>query len=133
MALALPLLLAMGLGMVEFGEFFHVKHTFESATRDGCRMAISAAATQSQVVARMTAVLADANITYNSSWLTMIDTTSNTAVTDVSTVPAGHFLKVQLSTAYDQIPGVVRPLYFFTKNGIGTGKAIKGTTTMVKE
>jgi Flp pilus assembly protein TadG len=133
MALALPLLLAMGLGMVEFGQYFHVKHTFEAATRDSCRIAIGASATQSQVVARMTAVLSNANITYNSSWLTMTDTTSNTTVTDVAMVPAGHFLKVQLSTTYDQIPGIVRPLYSFTGKGIANGKPVKGTTIMVKE
>jgi Flp pilus assembly protein TadG len=133
LALVMPLLLAMALGMVEFGQYFYIKHTFESAARDGCRVAISSAATQSQVVARVTAVLSGSNITYNSSWLAMTDTTSNTTVTDVATVPAGHFLKIQISTVYDQLPTVVRPLYAMTHAGIGTGKTVKGTTIMVKE
>jgi Flp pilus assembly protein TadG len=132
-ALALVVLLAVAMGVVEFGQYLYIKHAFNSAARDGARAAIVSSATQTKVTTAITNTLAQANVTYNSSWLTITDTTTATTVTDVSTVPSGDTIQVSVSTTYDQIPNVVRPLYSMTGQGIKNGKKVTGTCAMLKE
>src|SRR5580765_7874887 len=87
--LALTVLLTVSMGMVEFGQFLYIKHAFNSAARDGARAAIVSTATQAKVVSAITATLQQANVTYNSSWLTITDVTTGATVSDVSTVASG--------------------------------------------
>src|SRR5208282_2208782 len=98
MAVAFQVLLFLSMGMIEFGQYFYIKHCFESAVRDGARYAILASATQSQTVSTISTTLAQANVTYNSSWLTITDLTAGTTVSDVSTVPQGDQMQFVLST-----------------------------------
>jgi Flp pilus assembly protein TadG len=133
MALAFNVLIFMAMGMVEFGQYFYIKHCFESAVRDAGRYGILASATQAQVVTTLTTTLAEANVTYNSSWLTMTDLTANSTVTDVSTVPAGDQIQFTLSANYANISNAVRPLSAMTGHGIGSGKMLTVTCIMVKE
>jgi Flp pilus assembly protein TadG len=132
-AVALFVLLFVAMGMVEFGQFLYIKHAFNSAARDGARAAIISGGTQAKVVAAITNALQQANVTYNSSWLTMTDTTTSATVTDVSTVPSGDTIKISLSVNYDLIPNVTRPLYTLTGKGIKNGKPITGVCAMMKE
>lgn len=135
-AIALPLLTYLSMGMVDFGQFFYIKHAFEAAARDGVRAGILASATQTQVNNIISTTLLQANVTYNSSWLTMSysqDGVNYYSVTDVSTVPAGDMLTFNLTTAYNNIPNAVRPLYSITGKGIGNGKPVTGYATMIKE
>ncbi len=133
MAIAFNLLIVLSMGMVEFGQYFYIRHAFESAVRDGARYAILSTATQAQTVSTITATLAEANVTYNSSWLTITDLTSGGTVTDVSTVPAGDQMQFTLSTTYASLPNAVRPLYSWTGQGIGNAKVINATCIFVKE
>lgn len=131
---AFPLLLCVSFGMVEFGQYFYIKQAFQAAARDGTRVAILPSATQSQVVTAMTNTLLQANVTYNSSWLTMTDVTTGTAVNNVSTVPSGDTLRITLLATYTQLPNVVRPLHsIYSKTGIHDGKQINGQCAMVRE
>jgi Flp pilus assembly protein TadG len=133
--LVLPVLLAFSFGLVEFGQYMFIKHCFESAARDATRVAIMPTATQSSVTSVLTTTLAQANVPYSSSWLTITDLgpsqTGN--VSDVSTVPMGDELQLTLSATYSSIPNAVRPLYSSTGFGIGTAKTVVGECTMVKE
>src|SRR5580693_7219540 len=73
LALCFPVVLYMAFGLVEFGQYMYIKHCFEAAARDAARIAIMAAATQTQVTTTLTNTLAQANVTYSSSWLTITD------------------------------------------------------------
>lgn len=133
MAICFPVLLFLSMGLVEFGQYFYIRHCFESATRDGARYAILGTATQSQTVATITATLLEANVTYNASWVTITDLTAGTSVTDVSQVPIGDQIQFTLSTTYGSLPNAVRPLYSMTGQGIGPNKVMSATCIMVKE
>jgi len=133
MAIAMPVLIALGLGMAEFGQFFYIKNVFETAARDVARFSILSTAQQSDPVTYATAAFARANITFQPSWMTILDASTVTVVTDVSQVPAGHALTVIIQQYYDQIPGMYRPLYQMTGQGIANGKKVLGLCTMVKE
>jgi len=135
MALAFPLVLFMGFGLVEFGQYMYIKHCFEAAARDAARVAIMSSATQSQVTTTLTNTLAQANVTYNSAWLTITDLGPSTTgtVSNVANVPLGDQMQLTLSATYSSIPNAVRPLYQMTGYGIGTNKQVVGECTMVKE
>lgn len=133
MAIAFNVLLFLSMGLVEFGQYFYIKHCFEAAVRDGGRYGSMAIATQAQMVSTITLSLQQANVTYNASWLTVTDLTTGTAVTDVAQATIGDQLQFTLATTYGSIPSAVRPLYSMTGRGIGTGKAMTATCVMVKE
>jgi len=133
MAVAFQVLLYLSMGLVEFGQYFYIKHTFDAAVRDGARYAILSTATQSQFVSTITSMLGQSNISYNSSWLTVTDLSTSSTVSDVSQVNAGDELQFTLSTNYGSISNAVRPLYSITGAGIGSSKMITSTCIMVKE
>jgi len=135
LALALPMVLAMAFGIVEFGQYMYIRYAFVAAARDAARVAIMSGATQAQVTTTLTNTLAQANVTYNSSWLTITDLgpSSSGAVANVATVPLGDQMQFTLSANYSSIPNAVRPLYQFTGMGIGSNKSVSAICTMVKE
>ncbi|MGA2229686.1 MAG: TadE family protein [Tepidisphaeraceae bacterium] len=135
LALALPMVLYLAFGIVEFGQFMYIKHAFEAAARDATRVAIMANATQTQVTSTLTTTLSEANVTYNSAWLTITDLgpSSSGSVTNVANVPVGDQIQLILSANYASIPNAVRPLYQLSGVGIGSGKSVVGECTMVKE
>ena len=126
---------AQGFGLVEFGQYIYIRHCFESAARDAARVAIMPSATQSQVNAVLQNTLMQANITYNSNWLTITDLGPNApgTVSDVSTVPLGDQLQLVLSTQYSNVPNAITPLYNLFGVGINPNKGLSGICTMVKE
>ena len=133
-AIALPLLLFLAFGMTEFGQYFYIASAFESATRDAGRFAIPATAQQGDPAAAATRTLSASNITFNSSWLIIIDLSAGgTVITDVSTVAPGHLLVVAMTATYYQLPGVCRPLYSFTGFGITNTKTVTAQCSVVKE
>jgi Flp pilus assembly protein TadG len=135
LALTFPILMFMAFGLVEFGQFLYLKHCFEAAARDAARVAVMSTATQAQVTSVLSTTLAQANVTYNASWLTITDLgpASTGSVANVANVPMGDEIQLTVSTNYSAIPNVVRPLYQLTGAGIGSGKTISGQCTMIKE
>jgi Flp pilus assembly protein TadG len=135
LALCFPVVLYMAFGLVEFGQYMYIKHCFEAAARDAARIAIMAAATQTQVTTTLTNTLSQANVTYSSSWLTITDLgpSSSGSVSNVANVPVGDQIQLVLSANYSSIPNAVRPLYQMSGIGIGSGKSVVGECTMVKE
>jgi Flp pilus assembly protein TadG len=133
-AIVLPVLLYLALGGVEFGQFFFIRHCFVAAARDAARAACLANAVQTDPATRATSTLAQANVTFNSSWMTIVDiTTSNSTVTDCSAVSYGDKLQVTIQCPYNQIPNAFRPLYQMTGHGIGSGKMCSGQCELIKE
>jgi Flp pilus assembly protein TadG len=133
-AIVMLTLLIISLGTAEFGQFFYIRNAFQAAARDVARAACLATAVQADPVTRATATLSQANVTFNSSWMTIVDTTnSNATVTDCSALPVGDAILVTISCPYGQIPNAYRPLYALTGVGIGPAKACVGTAKRIKE
>lgn len=151
MAIAFNVLLWLSFGMVEFGEFFYVRHAFEAAARDGCRTAVMATAVESGTAGSVEAVICNtlrqaipsiSTTQYTlPSWITLAmsytdpATGANTVITDASTVPYGDELTIKISTTESQLPlgATVRPLHAITGKGISDTKIISGQATFVKE
>jgi hypothetical protein len=134
MAIVLPVLTFMTMGMAEFGQYFYINNAFEAAAREAARFAIPANAAKGDPAAAATTALAAAGITFNPSWMTIDDYSySIGTITDCSTVPMGHMLIITITTNYSSLPGVYRPLSALTGIGVGSGKVILAQCTMVKE
>jgi Flp pilus assembly protein TadG len=134
MAIVLPVLLWLAMGMAEFGQYFYIKSAFQAAARDVARASILSTASSTDPVTTATRTLSYANVTFNSSWMTITDVTSTpTTVTDVSQVAPGHALMVSIQVNYNLIPNVYRPLNQLTGQGIKNGKLMIGQCTMIRE
>ncbi len=134
MAVVLPVLLFVVLGMAEFGQYFYIRNAFQAAARDVARACCLATAVQTDPVTRATATLSMANVTFNSSWMTIVDVSnSNSTVTDCSAVPVGDKILVTIQCQYNLIPNAYRPLYAMTGKGIGNGKMCTGISERIKE
>jgi Flp pilus assembly protein TadG len=134
LSIVLPVLLFVVMGIVEFGQFFYIRSAFGAAARDVARASCLANAVQTDPVTRATATLAQANVTFNSSWMTIVDaSSSNATVTDVSAVAVGHLIVVTIQSQYGQIPNAYRPLTSLTGHGVGGSKLCSGQCMMVKE
>jgi len=142
LAIVLPVMIYLCMGMVEYGQFFYIKNAFQQAARDACRAAIMPNAMQADPATAATRALAAAGITMQASWLTVVDITpagfgavyGTGTVTDVSQVSAGHALQVTLTTTYGSLPGAVRPLSAVSATGgIPSSRAITGISTGLKE
>ncbi len=129
-----PTLMFVMLGVVEFGQYFYIRSCFEAAARDACRAAILETAASTDPATKAAATLAQANITFNSSWMTIVDyTNSSSTVTDVTTVPFGHTLIVTIQAQYSSIPNVYRPLSAMTGIGVGSSRMCTGQCQMIRE
>jgi Flp pilus assembly protein TadG len=137
MAIVMQLLLVVFFGCVEFGQYLYIKHSFQAAARDAARAASLPSATTASVQAKAASTLLQANVTLDTSWLTLCDVSSDgstsTTVTDVTSIPSGDRVQVKIATTYDQVPNAFRPLYQLFHQGVGTGKPIAGTSTVVRE
>jgi len=122
------------LGVIEFGQYFYIRSCFEAAARDACRAAILQTAQKTDPATKATATLAQANVTFNSSWMTIVDyTNSNATVTDVTTVPYGHTLIVTIQAQYSSIPNAYRPLSAMIGIGVGASRICTGQCQMIRE
>jgi len=132
--LVLPVLIYLALGMAEFGQYYHIRSSFEQAAVDAARLGIPATAQQGDPATAATQTLGYVGVTFNSSWLTITDySNSNATVTDVSQIAPGHMLIFKIQTTYSQLPNAYRPLYGMTGIGVGSSKTVSGQCSMVKE
>lgn len=125
-ALVLPVLLALSMGMVEFGQFFYMKHTIQAASRDGARTAILSSTTHSAAQTAITNTMSSANVPSNKYTVTFQNASTNATISDVASVAKGTGIKVTVSATAGNVS--VRPLGVIPAN-----KAIVGMTTMIKE
>ncbi len=130
----LPVLLFLVLGVAEFGQFFYIRAAFAAAARDAARAACLQTAASTDPATKAAATLAQANVTFQPSWMTIVDATnSNAAVSDVTSVPYGDTLVVTISTTYGSIPNAYRPLYAMTGVGVSPAKPCAGVCRMIRE
>lgn len=62
-AIVLPILLVLSMGMLDFGRAFHTKSLLDQAAREGCRLAVVTAPDIALVESRVTSVLASGGVT----------------------------------------------------------------------
>ena len=137
MAFVMTLLLILSMGVIEFGQFFYIRHAFGAAAREAARQAGVESATNAGVQAVAAATLMQANVVMDSSWFQAYDIPPTggpgTPVTDLSTIPTGDRVQITIATTYGQVPNAFRPLYQLFGKGIGSAKPIAGTCTTVRE
>ena len=125
-ALVLPVLLALSMGMVEFGQFFYARHTVTAAARDGCRTAILGGSTHAQAVGAVDGAMNSAGFAQGTYTVAFANPDSGAAIADVAQVQRGNGVRVTVSANFGGI--ATRPL-----GVIPADKQVTGITTMLKE
>jgi Flp pilus assembly protein TadG len=134
MALVLPLLLMITFGAVEYGYAMFIKHTLQSAAREGARAAIVQGADQNAVMtavdnAMNVAGFAPAKYTRPAT-IEMQQQGTTTWSTAWGSAVAGDSIKVTVQTTWGTAGISVLPGWL---GGIPTTKPLSGATTMRKE
>lgn len=125
-ALVLPVLLALSMGMVEFGQFFFAKHTITAAARDGCRTAILSGSTHAEAVAAVHSTMNSAGYAQDKYTVRFSDPDTNATITNVALVQRGNGIRVTVRADFGDIG--TRPL-----GVVPADKQVSGITTMIKE
>ena len=81
MALVLPILLVLSLGMLDFGRAFHMKNIVDSAAREACRVAVVTAPDVPLAQDRAAAILAAGGVTGGSTSVVGPDASKMVTVT----------------------------------------------------
>ena len=123
MALTLTLLLGLTFGSIEFGYFFFVKNTVQSAAREGARAAIPPSASNNDVNGAVNNSLTAAGMN-TSSFTTTVRV--NGVVANASTAAAGQQVEVVVTASWGTVG--LRPLGL-----ISSSKTVRGAATMRRE
>jgi Flp pilus assembly protein TadG len=125
MALVMPLLIGLTFGAVEYGYALYIKHSLQSAAREGARAAIVAGATAANVQQAIDDSMAAAG--FAQSKYTRPPTISPS---NWNAAAAGTTITVSVSTSWGTAGVSVLPTYL---GGISSSKTLTGATTMRKE
>jgi len=125
MALVMPLLIGLTFGAVEYGYALYIKHSLQSAAREGARAAIVAGATTANVQQAVDDSMAAAG--FAQSKYTRPPTISPA---NWPAAAAGTTITVSVTTSWGTAGISVLPTYL---GGISSGKTLTGATTMRKE
>lgn len=121
--LALPLLLMLTFGLVDYGYFFFAKNSLVSAAQIGARAAVPESATNTSVTSAISASLGASGFG-NSAY------TVTTSPADVSTASKGAAITVTVIAAWSNIGVHTLPTFL---GGINSSKQVIGTAVMIKE
>jgi Flp pilus assembly protein TadG len=124
-AFALPVLIAVAMGSIEFGYFFYTKHCVQSAARDGVRSGIVAGGTNSNVTTAVQNSMTAAGL-QNSGYTVTIRHASTNANLTLGSTSAGTPVRVTVSCTWGAVG--VSPLGVIPSN-----KPVSGATVMYKE
>ena len=117
MALVAPVIVAMIMGQIESSRFGMVAQLLTTAAREGCRVAVVPGHTQSDVQARVNAVLNGSGISVGT-----VTPTPSTWQTD----PMGTPITVSLSVPYNQVSWLGIPFFL-------TNATVSASATMSSE
>ena len=126
-ALVMPILLGLCFGMVEFGYYFFVKHTFQGAARDGARMGIVPNATNAKVTTTVATAMTAAGFDAGA-YQVEIKHGETDASLNVATAAAQTPVKVIVKCNWSAIGSGLRPLGLIAET-----KEVTGVTVMLKE
>ena len=124
MAFVLPVLLALTFGAVEYGYALYLKHSLQSAAREGARAAIVAGATAQNVQDAVDASMQAAGFQQEKYVRPATITPTNW-----TTAAAGTTITVEVKTTWGTAGVNMLP----SPPGIDSAKELKGATTMRKE
>ena len=133
MAFVLPILIGLTFGAVEYGYALYLKHSLQSAAREGARAAIVSGATAANVQDAVDASMSAAGFVqakYTRPPTIEYSTNGSTWSTAWTSAVAGNSIRVSVTTTWGTAGVRVLPSYL---GGIGTGKVLTGSTTMRKE
>jgi Flp pilus assembly protein TadG len=125
MAFVLPILLMLTFGAVEYGYALYIKHSLQSAAREGARAAIVSGATATDV---QTAV--DSSMQASGFVQAKYTRPPTIAPAGWATAAAGTTVTVTVRTTWGTAGVSVLPTIL---GGIPTSKQLQGATTMRKE
>jgi len=125
MALVMPILIGLSFGAVEYGYALYIKHTLQSAAREGARAAVVAGATASDVQSAVDSAMLAAGFAQ-----AKYTRPPTIAPTGWATSAAGTTVTVTVQTTWGTAGCKVLPNYL---GGIPTTKVLAGATTMRKE
>jgi Flp pilus assembly protein TadG len=126
-ALVLPILFALGFGMVEYGYFFFVKHALQGAARDGARVGIVPSGTNAKIQTTVSNVMQASGLS-TIGYQVDIKNGSTDAALDVSTATTQTPVKVVVRCTWSSIGTGLRPM------GLIPGATqCKGAAVMMKE
>jgi Flp pilus assembly protein TadG len=125
MAFVLPILLMLTFGAVEYGYALYIKHSLQSAAREGARAAIVAGATATDVQNAVDSSM-------QASGFVQAKYTRPSAITPANwtSAAAGTTITVTVQTSWGTAGVSVLPTYL---GGISTTKTLQSATTMRKE
>jgi Flp pilus assembly protein TadG len=123
MALVLPVLLMLSLGVVDYGYYFFVKNTLQGAASAGVRAAIPPGATNANVTGVVSSMMTAAGL-QNSGY------TVSLTPTDVSTATQGQTVTVTITCTWSNCGTHALPT---TMGGISNSKQVLGSAVMQKE
>lgn len=129
LALALPLLSSLGMGMVEFGRYYEVQTGIEGAARAGGRAGAPWNATISDIQTAVQEAIAGSGLSLASNQYTISVRDSNgLAVSDLANVASGSDFTISVSAAWVNVAGGYRVLGL-----IGSDKSIKAEVVVRRE
>jgi Flp pilus assembly protein TadG len=126
--LVLPVLMYLAFGVVEFGQYFHVKHTLEGAARDGCRTFIAGGATLADVQSAVDAAMSAASLSNCAYTIVTKDGTTTLTTGNYTIAVAGDAITVTVSCTWGTAGQGYRPWGL-----IGGSKQVVGVAVMRKE
>lgn len=124
--LALPVLISLSMGLVDYGSYFYLKNTIQGAACAGVRAAIPSTATNASVTGTtglVTTMMNSAGISSSKYSVTL-------SPSDISTAAAGSQVSVTITANWSTVGTHLLPS---SMGGIGSGKQIIGTAVMLKE
>ena len=133
MAFVLPILIGLTFGAVEYGYALYLKHSLQSAAREGARAAIVSGATATNVQDAVDSSMLAAGFAqskYTRPPTIEYSTNGTTWSTSWASAVAGNSIRVSVTTTWGTAGVHVLPTYL---GGIGDGKVLTGSTTMRKE
>lgn len=125
--LVLTILVNITFGTIEFGYYFFVRNSLQTASRDGCRAAILGGATQAGVTTAVLNDLIAAGLLPSTATSTS-PYTITTSPANITTAQAGNSVSVTVSGTWGTVGSGFRPLQL-----IGASKIISGASAMRAE
>jgi Flp pilus assembly protein TadG len=128
LAFSLMVLLALTLGVAEYGFAFFVKHNMQAAAREGARAAIVPGATAQQVTDAVTVMMKTAKL--DQAGFAVVVTDSAGKAVDVSKATPGTLIRVEVRCTWEGVGVHALPT---AMGGIDPKKVLSAVTVMRKE
>ncbi len=123
LAIAMPVIMMLVFGVMEYGYFLYVKNTLQGAARDGARQAVIATATNATVQTAVDTAMLAAGLQASGYSVT-------TSPANVSGLPSGQAITVTVTCNWGTMG--VHPLPQ-SLGGIGNSKLVQGVALMNRE